>query len=115
MILESWKSQLRKGLLELCILNLLRQKDFYGYGLVQTLKRNEGVHLREGTIYPILARLQDQEFVESYTMASEDGPPRKYFRVTPKGITVAEEMNQHWDQMVAAMTAARTPSRENLP
>ena len=80
MDIYNWRIQLRKGLLELVVLNLLEHDRCHGYEMVQKLKRIEGLKIREGNIYPILARLQIDGLVKSDTEPSEDGPPRKYAR-----------------------------------
>jgi PadR family transcriptional regulator PadR len=99
----NWKTQLRKGFLDLCILNHLAAQEFYGYDLVQQLKQGEGTAMREGIIYPVLARLQDEGIVTSEKRPSTSGPPRKYYQITKKGRHVLQEMNAHWRQMTAAM------------
>ena len=100
---SNWKTQLRKGFLDLCILNHLAVREFYGYDLVQQLKRIEGTTMREGIIYPILARLQQDGIVTSEKRPSSSGPPRKYYRITDKGQKALEEMNTHWQHMVSVM------------
>jgi len=104
--LGNWQTQLRKGFLDLCILNFLKGKEFYGYDLVQELKKINGLAMREGTIYPILARLQEDEFVTSQVRSSDNGPPRKYFQITTAGRTAVEEMNNHWGCLADAMRNA---------
>lgn len=99
MNLNNWQTQLRKGLLDIVILNLLQHGRCHGYEMVQTLKQSEGLKIREGNIYPILARLQTDGLVTSYSEASRDGPPRKYFKLTELGQKVLIDMNAHWDQI----------------
>lgn len=102
----NWKTQLRKGFLDLCILNHLAAQEFYGYDLVQRLKGIEGMSMREGIVYPILARLQDEGMVTSEKRPSTSGPPCKYYQITDKGRGGLREMNAHWRNMVSAMDAA---------
>lgn len=109
----NWKTQLRKGFLDLCILNCLRTREFYGYDLVQQLKQIEGTSMREGIIYPVLARLQDDGIVTSEKRPSTSGPPRKYYCITKKGQGVLEEMNTHWQHMVSAMNSAINFERDH--
>lgn len=106
MDIGNWKTQLRKGFLELCILNYLKVREFYGYDLVQELKKVDGLAMREGTIYPILARFQEDGLVCSKVQASGNGPPRKYFQITQQGMEILEEMNEHWHCMESAMRLA---------
>ena len=71
------KTQLKKGVIELLVLALLTQKDQYGYEIVETISRY--IEMSEGSIYPLLKRLQKEEFVDTYWKESTSGPPRKYF------------------------------------
>ncbi len=96
MNLLNWQTQLRKGLLELVILNMLREGACHGYQMVQSLKLIEGMKIREGNIYPILARLGTDGVITSETKPSPDGPPRKYYQLTEKGEEILIEMNGHW-------------------
>jgi len=105
--LNNWQTQLRKGLLEVVILNLLRHGKCHGYEMVRILKQNDGLMMREGNIYPILARLQTDGLVTSHTKPSQDGPPRKYFELTDLGAKTLKEMNAHWDQMIASIRTIR--------
>jgi PadR family transcriptional regulator PadR len=105
--LNNWQTQLRKGLLEVVILNLLRHGQCHGYEMVQILKQNDGLMMREGNIYPILARLQTDGLVASHSEASQDGPPRKYFELTELGEKTLAEMNAHWDQMIESIRNIR--------
>ena len=107
MNLQNWKTQLRKGFLDLCILNCLSRRSYYGYDLVQDLKRIEALQMREGTIYPILARLEEDGLVASSMERSSSGPPRKVFRITRTGRGAAGDMNAHWQQLIAAVGLAR--------
>ncbi len=107
MNLNNWQTQLRKGLLDIVILNLLQHGHCHGYEMVQTLKHNQGLKIREGNIYPILARLQTDGLVTSYSEPSRDGPPRKYFKLTELGKKVLVEMNAHWDQIVVSIESVR--------
>ena len=99
MNLNNWQTQLRKGLLDIVILNLLQHGQRHGYEMVQNLKQKDGLMIREGNIYPILARLQTDGLVTSYSETSVNGPPRKYFKLTKLGQKVLADMNTHWDQI----------------
>lgn len=99
MNLNNWQTQLRKGLLDIVILNLLHHGECHGYEMVQNLKQKNGLMIREGNIYPILARLQTDGLVTSYSETSVNGPPRKYFKLTKTGEKILADMNAHWDQI----------------
>ncbi|MHC4570612.1 MAG: PadR family transcriptional regulator [Planctomycetota bacterium] len=107
MNLNNWQTQLRKGLLDIVVLNLLQHGQRHGYEMVQNLKQSQGLKIREGNIYPILARLQTDGLVTSYSQASRDGPPRKYFKLTELGRKVLVDMNTHWDQISESIQRIR--------
>ena len=107
MNLDNWRVQLRKGLLEIVVLNLLRHGQGHGYEMVQTLSRMQGLTMRQGNIYPVLARLQTDGLVSSRTEASPDGPPRRYFELTNAGQEILADMNLHWDQIVESIQNIR--------
>lgn len=87
--MENFKKQFYKGVLELGILKLLFEQDHYGYSLMSEIKeRSENqLHVKDGTLYPILYRLEDQQLIEHYWETSETGrgKPRKYYRITENG------------------------------
>jgi len=89
------------------VLNLLEHGRCHGYEMVQKLKGIKGLKVREGNIYPILARLQIDGLVKSDTKPSEDGPPRKYFALTKSGRKILSNMNEHWDLIVDSTQLVR--------
>ena len=103
MYIDNWQTQLRKGMLDIVILNLLSHGPSHGYEMVQQLKKVHGLKMREGNIYPILARLQQEKLVECYTEASKEGPPRKYFKTTDLGQKTLADMNAHWEQIIQSI------------
>ncbi|MCE5187340.1 MAG: PadR family transcriptional regulator [Planctomycetaceae bacterium] len=103
MYVDNWQTQLRKGVLDIVLLNLLSHGDSHGYEMVQRMRQIEGLAIREGNVYPILARLEQEELVEGYKQASKDGPPRKYYKLTPAGVQTLLDMNRHWEQMIASI------------
>jgi PadR family transcriptional regulator PadR len=94
-------------LLDIVVLNLLRHNRCHGYEMVQTLKQIRGLKIREGDIYPILARLQTDGLVTSDFEASRDGPPRKYFELTESGRKILAEMNTHWEKIIESIESVR--------
>lgn len=94
--MDNFKKQFNKGVLELGILKLLYDSDHYGYSLIQDInQRTNGViEIKDGTLYPILYRLEDQEKIESYWQQSTEGrgKPRKYYRITNKGQVAFDDM-----------------------
>ncbi len=107
---SNWQSQLRKGLLDMVILNLLQHRRCHGYEMVQALKKVDGLQIREGNIYPILARLEMDALLASSKQPSVEGPPRKYYEITKLGRNIVAEMNRHWDQMHESIQKIRKES-----
>ncbi len=96
MDLGNWTTQLRKGLLELCIVNLLAQGELYGYDLVKRVTAIRGVVVTEGTIYPLLSRLRKAGLLDTRSEESPNGPARKYYRLSPAGEQTRQLMNACW-------------------
>ncbi|MBX2995553.1 MAG: PadR family transcriptional regulator [Bdellovibrionaceae bacterium] len=92
-------SQFNKGVIEMCVLALVAQKDRYGYELVETISKK--IEISEGTIYPILRRLTQESFFETYLKESSEGPPRKYYRMTPAGKEQTEKLLKEWARFVS--------------
>lgn len=80
---EPVQVQLKKGVLELCVLALLSRSDSYAYEIASRLA--EGIDMGEGTIYPLMRRMQTDGLVDTYLVESSSGPPRKYYRLTDAG------------------------------
>lgn len=106
-VLENWQVQVRKGLLELCVLNSLRAGKQYGYDIVKQLRALDGLVIGEGTIYPILSRFRTQGLVEATIEESPDGPPRKYYRLTMEGRRTVGQMNEAWDKIHSGVLSLR--------
>ena len=93
---DNWATQLRKGMLEFCILRAIRGTSLYGYEIVRILRDIEGLVISEGTIYPILSRLKKEGFVQTTIKESSEGPPRKYYEMTDKGEKILGDMDSYW-------------------
>lgn len=93
---DNWATQVRKGMLELCILNAIRGTSLYGYDIVRKLRDINGLVISEGTIYPILSRLKREGFVQTTIKESTEGPPRKYYELTSSGDRILSQMNRYW-------------------
>ena len=98
---ETISTQLKKGVLDLCVLALLAEKDCYAYDIARQLA--ETVGMGEGTIYPLMRRLQTDGFVTSYLMETDSGPPRKYYRITEAGLASLQLQSQEWRQFSASV------------
>ncbi len=90
--------QFKKGVLELCVLSMLNKKDLYGYELVNEISKN--VAISDGTIYPLLKRLKDEGYFTTYLEESQEGPPRKYYKLTPEGKNMKIELEKEWKKFV---------------
>ena len=108
---ENWATQLRKGLLELSILNALCGRRLYGYELVKRLGEIDSLVVSEGTIYPILSRLRSEQYLKTSIEESSGGPPRKYYELTDRGRTQLRRMNTHWQQLQDAIEQLRKERR----
>lgn len=86
--------QFKKGVLELCVLSILGRKECYGYELVHDISQN--ISISEGTIYPLLRRLKQEGYLNTYLQESQEGPPRKYYALTDLGEKTREELHDEW-------------------
>lgn len=87
-------SQLKRGVLDLCVFAVLAKEDCYGYKLVEEISKN--INISEGTIYPLMKRLKDDGFVETYLAESNEGPPRKFYHLTQKGTVEMQKQITEW-------------------
>ncbi len=108
---ENWTTQVRKGFLELCVMNILDGRRLYGYEIVRTLRGIEALVISEGTVYPILSRLKRERFVRTSIEESPDGPPRKYYELTDDGRRQLGWMNEHWSALEQGIGTLRGDTR----
>ena len=99
-LFENWTVQMRKGVLDLCILQALAAAEWYGYALVKALVAVPGVGVAEGSIYPLLSRLKRQGLVTTRLEESSEGPARKYYSATAEGRALAKEMELYFADML---------------
>lgn len=100
-------AQLRKGVVEPCILGLLAREPMYGWQLADELIRT-GLIASIGTLYPVLARLRERGVVTTFEQASDSGPVRKYYRLTPAGTQELHDFRTQWQSFTPAVTALLT-------
>lgn len=100
---EPVQVQLKKGVLELCVLALLSREDAYGYEIASRL--TAGIGMGEGTIYPLMRRMQTDGLVTTYLVESQSGPSRKYYRLTDFGRSRFETQKTEWTAFSAAVDA----------
>ena len=88
--------QFKKGVLELIVLESVRNRDMYGYELVTEV--SQVIDVDEGTIYPLLKRLTNEHYFETYLRESTEGPPRKYYHLTAAGILHRDQLEAEWNE-----------------
>ncbi len=87
-------AQLKKGVLDLVVLSKISEKDTYGYDIYQDINKNMGIS--ESTIYPILRKFTKEGLCETYLRESSGGPPRKYFKISKRGLSKLEDLKTDW-------------------
>ena len=102
MNIENTKAQMRKGVLEFCILSVLKDKEAYTSEILDTLK-NAKLLVVEGTVYPLLTRLKNDGLLNYRWEESLSGPPRKYYALTEIGQTFLNELNGTWTELSGAV------------
>lgn len=103
---DNVKSQMRKGILEYCILGILNKKDSYASSIIAELKEAKMIVV-EGTLYPLLIRQKNQGLLTYRWEESTQGPPRKYYSITEKGRAQLAEMDMVWREMVETINLIR--------
>ena len=106
---DIWVTQLRKGLMELCALRLLRGGESYGYEIVQRLRERPSLAVSESTVYPALARLRAEGFVQTRDKPSPNGPPRRYYSLTGRGRARLAELNAYFEALVEDLRQLQSP------
>jgi PadR family transcriptional regulator PadR len=106
---DNWEVQLRRGCLELAILAVLWDSELYGLEIIRSLESDSDLVVSEGTVYPLLSRLQGLGLVRSEWVESGGGHPRKYYALTSGGRQRAREMATMWKRFSASMTKLVAP------
>ena len=104
MNIENTASQMRKGVLEFCILSVIKQGEAYPSDIIDKMKA-ANLNIFEGTLYPLLTRLKNAEFLTYRWIESNSGPPRKYFSLTEKGAAFYAELETTWNELANAVKA----------
>lgn len=102
MYVENVKSQMRKGMLEYCVMLLLSKKSYYSSDIIDELERANLIVV-EGTLYPLLSRLKKEALLDYDWQESPSGPPRKYYKLTPEGKAVLEALEESWQQLAGTV------------
>lgn len=107
MKIENAKAQMRKGVLEYCIISLTQNRDMYSSDIISSLKEAELIVV-EGTLYPLLTRLKNAGLLTYRWEESKSGPPRKYYGITDSGKSFLLELNDTWGNLVDAVNRITT-------
>ena len=102
MDIQNTQSQMRKGVLEFCILSIIRQGEVYPSDIVEKMKA-ANLHILEGTLYPLLTRLKNAGYLTYRWVESNSGPPRKYFVMTETGLDFYNELEKTWKELADAV------------
>ncbi|AYF96846.1 PadR family transcriptional regulator [Protaetiibacter intestinalis] len=109
MIATDHATQLRRGVVEACILGLLARESMYGWQLAERLIADGAIIGSIGTLYPVLSRLRERGLVTSYEVASESGPPRRYYELTTAGAAALHRFRDDWTSFAASVTQIIAP------
>ncbi len=105
MIVDNTQTQMRKGILEYCILSIIARGEIYASDIIAELKTAR-LLVVEGTLYPLLTRLKNNELLSYSWRESTAGPPRKYYTITPAGQEVLRRLDATWEELVFAVDTA---------
>lgn len=106
MKIENTKAQMRKGVLEFCILSILENEEAYPSEIIEKLKAGKLIVV-EGTLYPLLTRLKNANLLQYRWEESKSGPPRKYYSLTEEGKKFLNELESTWEDLVNAVKLTR--------
>ena len=106
MNIENTQAQMRKGILEYCILLIISQQDAYVPDIISKLKASKMIVV-EGTIYPLLTRLKNTGLLSYRWEESQQGPPRKYYSITEQGRDFLKELENSWDELTSAVNSIK--------
>jgi PadR family transcriptional regulator, regulatory protein PadR len=99
-----WKSEIRRGVVELCLLAAVKDQEGYGYEIIQRVKQQSGIELTESTVYPMLTRLATHGLLSTRQEPSPQGPMRRYFGLTLQGQRKYDAMLEHWREFTASVS-----------
>ena len=106
MNIDNTKAQMRKGILEYCILSILAKKDLYTTDIINALKENDLIVV-EGTLYPLLTRQKNAGLLNYRWEESSQGPPRKYYSLTEIGKAYLKELDESWDSLINSVKSIK--------
>ena len=109
---ENTKAQMRKGVLEMCILGIISGEELYTTDIINKLKEAE-LLVVEGTVYPLLTRLKNGGLLEYSWQESSSGPPRKYYKITSSGENLLTELLESWNQLVKVVSQTTKNTKDH--
>lgn len=109
MDIQNTQSQMRKGVLEFCILSIIKQGEVYPSDIVERMK-TANLQILEGTLYPLLTRLKNAGYLTYRWVESVSGPPRKYFVMTKQGLSFYDELERTWKELADAVYTLTLPT-----
>ncbi len=109
MDIQNTQSQMRKGVLEFCILSIIKQGEVYPSDIVERMK-TANLNILEGTLYPLLTRLKNAGYLTYRWVESASGPPRKYFVMTEEGASFYAELERTWKELADAVHSLTQPT-----
>ena len=112
MIVENTQTQMRKGILEYCILSIISRKEIYASDIIGELKKAR-LLVVEGTLYPLLTRLKNNGLLSYNWQESTSGPPRKYYVLSPAGLDVLNKLDSTWDELKYAVQVSMESRIQN--
>lgn len=106
---ENFRSQMKKGLLELCVLKVVQFQECYASNISERLKKAD-LLVVEGTLYPLLTRMKNAGWIQYRWEESKSGPPRKYYQITDEGVSILEKLEKEWDSLTQSIQSLNQPS-----
>ena len=113
MIAENTQTQMRKGILEYCILSIIGREETYASDIIADLKKAQ-LLVVEGTLYPLLTRLKNNGLLSYNWVESTSGPPSKYYSLSPEGRQMLEQLDKTWKELSFAVQTAVAKKSKNL-
>lgn len=101
--LQKWQSQVKKGTLTFIVLNVLKDRELYGYEFIEEVKKQTNIEIAEGTFYPLMTRLKKEELVTAKWVEQESGIPRKYYTLTKTGGETLKHMQAYWKELASSI------------
>src|SRR5215469_7914896 len=111
--IDNTQSQMRRGILEFCILSVIRRGEAYPSDIVEEMRESK-LQVLEGTLYPLLTRLKNAGMLTYRWVESSSGPPREYFSLTEKGVAFYKELEDTWNELAFAVNALKN-KKDSLP